>query len=135
MLEYSALMRNSKIEFKLRKNGNEAQGLQGECQFLYHDNPEVTPADKCQTDIALQVPHGTTGSCGVAIEKLPAGSYAVLRKTVEDKQQYGKYWNQLIEETIAKELELDQRPCFELYHSYDEKTGRAGVSFCEAIRV
>ncbi|MCG9683320.1 AraC family transcriptional regulator [Vibrio sp. Isolate23] len=190
MQEYSALMRNSKIGSKLRKNGNEvgaslrysdfelkkqgnidmktvnlekrtvayvrivgpygenyeeaveklylwagAKGLQGECLFLYHDNPEITPADKCRTDIALQVPEGTTGGSGVAIEVIPAGSYAVLRKTVEDKQQYEKYWNQLIEEIIAKKFELDQRPCFELYHSYDEKTGRADVSFCEAIKI
>ncbi|WP_345779272.1 GyrI-like domain-containing protein [Vibrio sp. Isolate25] len=93
------------------------------------------PVDKCRTDIALQVPEGTAGGSGVAIEVIPAGSYAVLRKTVEDKQQYEKYWNQLIEEIIVKEFELDQRPCFELYHSYDEKTGKADVSFCEAIKI
>ncbi len=112
-----------------------AKGLNGECLFIYHDNPETTPANKCRTDIAMTVPEGTEPGNGIEIAEISAGSYAVLRKIVEDKGQYAQYWNQLIEEIVATGLELDERPCFELYHSVDEKTCRADVSFCEAIKI
>ncbi len=112
-----------------------AKGVTGECLFIYHDNPDITPADKCRTDIALVVPDDIEPSNGIEVTTVPAGSYAVLRKTVEEKPQYGQFWNQLIEETVAQGIELDERPCFELYHSYDQQTGRADVSFCEAIKV
>ncbi len=112
-----------------------AKGVTGECLFIYHDNPDITPADKCRTDIALVVPDEIKPSNGIEVTTVPAGSYAVLRKTVEEKPQYGQFWNQLIEETVAQGIELDERPCFELYHSYDQQTGRADVSFCEAIKV
>lgn len=112
-----------------------AKGVTGECLFIYHDNPDITPADKCRTDIALVAPDDIEASNGIEVATIPAGSYAVLRKTVEDKPQYGQYWNQLIEETVAQGIELDERPCFELYHSYDQQTGCADVSFCEAIKV
>lgn len=112
-----------------------AKGVTGECLFIYHDNPDITPADKCRTDIALVIPDDIEPSNGIEVTTVPAGSYAVLRKTVEEKPQYGQFWNQLIEETVAQGIELDERPCFELYHSYDQQTGRADVSFCEAIKV
>jgi len=112
-----------------------AKGVTGECLFIYHDNPDITPADKCRTDIALVVPDEIKPSNGIEVTTVPAGSYAVLRKTVEEKPQYGQFWNQLIEETVAQGIELDERPCFELYHAYDQQTGRADVSFCEAIKV
>ncbi len=112
-----------------------AKGVTGECLFIYHDNPDITPADKCRTDIALVVPDDIEPSNGIEVTTVPAGSYAVLRKTVEEKPQYGQFWNQLIEETVAQGIELDERPCFELYHSYEQQTGRADVSFCEAIKV
>ncbi len=112
-----------------------AKGVTGECLFIYHDNPDITPADKCRTDIALVVPDDIEPSNGIEVTTVPAGSYAVLRKTVGEKPQYGQFWNQLIEETVAQGIELDERPCFELYHSYDQQTGRADVSFCEAIKV
>ncbi len=112
-----------------------AKGVTGECLFIYRDNPDITPADKCRTDIALVVPDDIEPSSGIEVTTVPAGAYAVLRKTVEEKQQYGQFWNQLIEETLAQGIELDERPCFELYHSYDQPTGRADVSFCEAIKI
>lgn len=111
-----------------------ARNLSGECIFIYRDNPEVTPADKCRTDIAIEVPEGTEGGNGIEIGDIPAGSYAVLRKIVKQKEQYGQFWNQLIEEIVSANLEMDDRPCFEQYHSYDDESEVADVSFCEAIK-
>lgn len=113
----------------------ESKGLSGcECLFIFHDNPEVTPADKCRTDLCLTVPPGTEGSQGIEIQRLPAGRYAAIRETVTDKSMYGKLWQQLMDEIAASGMEIDDRPCFELYHSYDEETGVADVSFYNAIK-
>lgn len=112
-----------------------AKGLSdGECLFIYHDNPEVTPADKCRTDLCLTVPAGTEGGQGIEVQKLPAGSYASMRETVMDKSMYGKLWQVLMEEIVASEMEVDDRPCFELYHSYERETNVADVSFYTAIK-
>ncbi|OLQ71159.1 AraC family transcriptional regulator [Photobacterium proteolyticum] len=112
-----------------------AKGLQdGQCIFIYHDNPEATPADKCRTDICLTVPEGTDGSQGIEVKKLPAGSYASIRETVTEQSQYGTFWESLMEQIVASGLEVEDRPCFELYHSYNPETRVADVSFCEPIK-
>ncbi|UXI04148.1 GyrI-like domain-containing protein [Photobacterium sp. TY1-4] len=112
-----------------------AKGLaDGQCLFIYHDNPEVTPAQQCRTDICLTVPEGTEGGQGIEIQTLPAGGYASIRETVTEQRQYGEYWQVLMEAIVASQLEIDDRPCFELYHSYDEQTHVADVSFYTAIK-
>ncbi|WP_163835553.1 AraC family transcriptional regulator [Spartinivicinus ruber] len=112
-----------------------AKGLTGsQCIFIYHDNPEITPAEKCRTDICLMVPTETEVSGGVELQDFPGGSYGVIRKTITDKSQYGPSWDDLMKELIQSGLESDDRPCFELYHSYDPQTHIADVSFCTAIK-
>jgi AraC family transcriptional regulator len=108
---------------------------EGESIFIYHDNPELTPADKCRTDVCLAIPAGVTPPAGIELQTLPAGSYANLRKLVTDKSQYALYWQQLMSQVVDAELTVDNRPCFELYHSYDLKTHHADVSFCISIKL
>ena len=111
-----------------------AHGLaDGECLFIYLDSPEITPADKCRTDICLTVPEDTATGNGIEKQHLPGGSYALIRRTVTDPAQYCVYWEEIMSAIIAAQLEIDNRPCFELYHSYDAATGKADVSFCVAV--
>ena len=111
-----------------------AHGLaDGECLFIYLDSPEITPADKCRTDICLTVPDDTVTGNGIEKRHLPGGSYALIRRTVTDPAQYRVYWEEIIAAVIAAQLEIDNRPCFELYHSYDAATSKADVSFCVAV--
>lgn len=115
----------------------EPRGLAGgECLYIYWDNLETTPKDKCRTDICLTVPADTP--TGGDIEKqqiaIAGGSYAVIRRTVTDSVQYSQYWQELIAVVIDGKLALDDsRPCFELYHSYHAASGKADVSFCAAV--
>lgn len=112
-----------------------ANGLQnGQCLFIYHDNPEVTPADKCRTDICLTVPEGTEVGNGIELMGLPGGSYATIRETVTEKSQYAQFWQELMDQVVASGFECDDRPCFELYHSYNPETNVADVSFYTAIK-
>ena len=34
---------------------------------------------------------------------------------------------------VAARLEIDNRPCFEHYHHYDDASGVADISFCVAV--
>ena len=104
------------------------------CIFIYHDNPEITPAEKCRTDICLMVPGEVQVYGGIEQQDFPGGSYAVIRKSITDTSQYGPSWDELMSELINSGLESDDRPCFELYHSCDPETHVADVSFCTAIK-
>jgi AraC family transcriptional regulator len=104
------------------------------CLFIYHDNPELTPAEKCRTDICLLLPHQVKVSGDVELQPFPGGEYATMRKTITDKSQYGPAWNEHIAQIVELGIEMDDRPCFELYHSYDNEKEIADVSFCSAIK-
>lgn len=104
------------------------------CIFIYHDNPEVTPNDKCRTDICLMVPAETQVPNGIELQDFPGGQYAVMRQTITEHIQYAKAWDDLMGSVIESGAENDDRPCFELYHSYDPQTQHSDVSFCTAIK-
>lgn len=108
---------------------------EGEVTFIYHDNPEITPADQCRTDVGLTVPEGTAGSGAVAIRQVPEASYATLRRAVTEPKQYAETWHELMAQVVSAELALADSPCFERYHSHDPATGHADVSFYVSIEV
>ncbi len=103
--------------------------------FVYHDNPELTPAEKCRTDIGMLLPEPTETAGDVEIVPFEGGSYGVLRGKASNHEEYAKHWVVLTREIIESGLETDERPCFELYHSYDPKTHVSDVSFCTAVKV
>ncbi|MDG3088452.1 AraC family transcriptional regulator [Vibrio hannami] len=102
--------------------------------FVYHDNPEVTPADKCRTDICLMLNREVKASGDIELKEFEGGEYGTMRKTITDKSQYGPAWNEHISQIVELGLEMDDRPCFELYHSYDQENDIADVSFCSALK-
>ncbi|ANS85262.1 GyrI-like domain-containing protein [Vibrio scophthalmi] len=111
------------------------KGLAGNtCIFIYHDNPEITPNEKCRTDICLMVPADTQVPSGIELQDFPGGQYAVMRQEITDFSQYPKLWDDLMRKVIESGVENDDRPCFELYHSFDPQTHHADVSFCTAIK-
>ena len=106
----------------------------GECLFIYLDNPETTPQDKCRTDICLTVPDNAPTGGDIEKQHIPGGCYAVLRRTVTDPAQYNQYWQEAIDAIINAGIAIDNdRPCYELYHSFDSATGTADVNFCTAV--
>lgn len=104
------------------------------CIFIYHDNPEITPAEKCRTDIGLLIDKTATTHPGVELTSFEGGKYACIRKTITEKSQYGEAWEELLAQVVEQQFETDDRPCFDLYHSYDEETQVADVSICTAIK-
>lgn len=113
-----------------------AKGLcGGESIFIYHDNPDISPSDKCRTDICLSVPTGTIASNGIELQELPAGGYASTRRAITNKSNFGLFWDELLSQVVNSGLDTDNRPCFELYHHYDPETQQGDVSFYTAVKV
>lgn len=77
---------------------------------------------------------GSKGSGSVAIQQLAGRRYALTRATVTDQAQYPLLWQQHIGDIVAAGHELDDRPCFERYHSYDPITRVVDVSFCSSLK-
>ncbi len=102
--------------------------------FIYHDNPEITAAENCRTDLCLMIDESITPPQGIEVKNFTGGKYATVRKTITDKSQYGSTWDELIAQVVDQGLDTDDRPCFELYHHYDLEKGHADVSFCTAIK-
>ncbi|WP_047880620.1 AraC family transcriptional regulator, partial [Photobacterium aquae] len=111
---------------------NRLQG--GQCLFIYWDDPAIVDADKCRTDLCLTVPLGTEGTKDIAIQTLPEGRYCTKRAIIKDKSEYAQWWQQLSADAHNAGLMVDQRPCFELYHSYDTETHIADVGFYLAVK-
>jgi AraC family transcriptional regulator len=104
------------------------------CIFIYHDNPEITPAEKCRTDIGLLVPENVEVAGAVEKQPFVGGTYATLRKQITDMSQYGPAWNEHIAQIVDLGIEMGDGPCFELYHSFNPETNESDVSFCSSIR-
>ena len=102
--------------------------------FIYHDNPEITPADNCRTDICLMIDDGVTPPNGIELKAFTGGKYATIRRVITHKSQYSQAWDELIAQVVEQGLETDERPCFELYHHYDPQTEHSDVSFCTALK-
>ncbi|PSU36022.1 AraC family transcriptional regulator [Photobacterium lutimaris] len=111
---------------------NDLQG--GQCLFIYHDDPEKTESSQCRTDICLTVPSGTVVSGDIAIQVLPAGKYCTRREIVRHQSEYPDHWQSLKNEVKNAGFESEERPCFELYHSYDIETHVADVGFYLAVK-
>ena len=104
------------------------------------DNPEITPADKCRTDVCL-----TLLSEGVNVssynaspyntELIEAGSHAVIRAILTQHHEYELAWQQLFQQVFEQNYKLADRPCFKIMHleTSDPKNGLFDVSFCVAI--
>ncbi len=107
----------------------------GESIFIYHDNPEVTALEKCRTDICISVPEGTQVSGEIELCQLPEGVYATEREPVTEKVHYAQHWESLMGQIVETGIELDDRPCFELYYQYDPATGHGDVGFFTPVKV
>lgn len=93
-------------------------GLAGAtCYGIGHDDPSVTPADKCRYDACVEIPAGFEPGGQFSVAKLPGGRYAVTRYTGSPRD-IGLAWNRLMKEWLPSSgLQCDERPCFERYES------------------
>jgi AraC family transcriptional regulator len=116
-----------------------ARGLLGpDTKFLsiYHDNPEITDAQRLRLDVAITIPDHTKVEGEIGKQKLEGGSYAVARVRIHPSQ-YGEAWDALLGGWLpGSGYQPDDRPCFE-FTLKDPKTDPEGmhdVDLCLAVR-
>ena len=99
-----------------------------------HDNPDVTPNDRCRYDACVTVPvEVTTGSAEVDIQELAGGRYAVQRIEVEDPAEIGRLVDAMYGGWLPESgFQADDRPPLEIYHDSKESgpKRRIVLDFC-----
>jgi AraC family transcriptional regulator len=105
-------------------------GLAGAtCYGIGHDDPSVTPADKCRYDACVEIPEGFEPGGQFSVANLPGGRYAVTRYTGSPRD-IGPVWNRMMKEWLPSSgLQCDERPCFERYENLATQTD--GSFTCE----
>ncbi|WP_028104245.1 AraC family transcriptional regulator [Pseudoduganella violaceinigra] len=92
------------------------------CYGIGHDDPSLTPADKCRYDACVEIPAGLEPGGQFSVANLPGGRYAVTRYTGSPRD-IGPVWNRLMKEWLPSSgLQCDERPCFERYESLATQT-------------
>jgi len=97
-----------------------------------HDNPSITPAEKCRYDACLVVPRDFAPDRWVNAADIPGGRYAVaqFRGTAHEIQGA---WDQVFSGWLpGSGYEPDgDRPCVEVYRGDPTVDARSGAFRCE----
>lgn len=101
--------------------------------FIYLDNPQITPAHQCRTDVCITRPDNTTITTPFKAQTLPAGTYATKRITATNDTQFAQAWDSLIESIVESNWSLNNAPCFQHFHQYNRETQTADVSLYAAV--
>ena len=84
---------------------------------IYHDNPEITDADKLRTDICITVPQDTAVDGEVGKMTIPAGTFAIARFELK-ADEYKQAWDSVYGGWLPNSgYQPDEGPCFEIYHN------------------
>ena len=82
---------------------------------ISHDDPSVTPPEKCRYDACITVPADFKAGPEVNLADIPGGKYAVMAFKGSDRD-IGKAWNDIYRQWLPDSgYQPDDRPCFELY--------------------
>lgn len=82
---------------------------------ISHDDPDITPSDKCRYDACITVPDDVSAEGEVGIQMVPSGKYAVYHC-----EGFVKEIGEAFDDLFCKWLpgsgyQPDARPCFEIY--------------------
>jgi AraC family transcriptional regulator len=107
------------------------------CYGIGHDDPSITPPEKCRYDACVEVDEGFIPSGNAVSARLPGGRYAVT-KFQGRAADIGDAWTELFRDWLPSSgLQCDSRPCFEHYPrdtQFDPETGVFTCDICIAVR-
>lgn len=115
-----------------------SHGLEGaQCYGVGHDDPCITPPEKCRYDACVEVAHGFQSGGQASIATLPGGRYAVARFE-GPTSAIGEAWMTLLREWLPSSgMQCDERPCFERFPAasgLDPATGLFTCELCVPVR-
>ncbi len=97
---------------------------------ISHDNPEVTPSDKCRYDACVPVSRDFVSEGEINVQIVPGGKYAVY-EWEGGPEEVGQAWQDLFAWLPDSGFQPDDRPCFERYPFGNELDPRSGAFRCE----
>ncbi len=81
---------------------------------VYHDNPDITEADKLRISVCVTVPEGTKPEGEIGVMRVDGGPYAVATFEL-DASEFGAAWNWLMGTWFPSSgYQPDDRHCFEV---------------------
>jgi len=116
----------------------ESHGLIGNtCYGVGHDDPSITPPDKCRYDACVEVAADFQPGQQADIVTLPGGRYAVARFQAPTSK-IPDAWMWLTREWLPSSgLQCDDRPCFERFDAtmgMNPQTGEFTCDICIPVR-
>lgn len=85
---------------------------------IYHDNPEITEADKLRTSVCITVSAETPTDGDIGKMAIPGGDYAIARFELDGSDQYQKAWDMVLGSWLPDSgYQPDDRVCYEIYHN------------------
>ena len=114
----------------LQENGLENVARYG----IGHDDPDLTPPDRCRYDACAEVPANFLAASNVHLTTLPGGWYAAIDFRGK-AEEMGAAWTALFSQWLpGSGFSLDAaRPCFEHYAPnafHDRKSGEFACDLC-----
>ncbi|MET3134772.1 DNA gyrase inhibitor GyrI [Oxalobacteraceae bacterium GrIS 1.11] len=111
-----------------------ANGLGGRPWYgMSHDDPSITPPDKCRFDACVGVPDDFTPTGLAMLTTLAGGRYAIARFE-GSSATIGDAWTALLRDWLPDSgMQCDARPVFEYYAEesrFDPQTGRFDCELC-----
>ncbi|MBO9646895.1 MAG: AraC family transcriptional regulator [Variovorax sp.] len=104
---------------------------------MSHDNPDVTPPEKCRYDACIQVGDDFSPQGEVGVQTLRGGRFACARFAGTSADIHG-VWVQLCDWLPDSGHQADDAPPVEVYgkdFAMDEKSGAFNCELCMPIRV
>jgi AraC family transcriptional regulator len=96
-----------------------------------HDDPSITPPEKCRYDAAVAVPDDFVATGQAMTATLPGGKYAVchFKGGVQD---IGPAWMKMFRVWLPESgMQYDTRPCFEAYPAWIDDKSSGGIFECD----
>ena len=87
-----------------------------------HDNPDITPDERCRYDACVTVPGDVTAGAGdIDVQDLPGGKYAVQHIEVDDPLAIGQIVDAVYGQWLpGSGYQADDRPPLEIYRDSGE---------------
>jgi DNA gyrase inhibitor GyrI len=103
---------------------------------VYHDNPEITEADKLRSSACLTVPAGTKGEGEIGTMTIPGGLFAVAHTEIAP-DEFGQAWTALMGGWLPESgYQPDDRLCYEVYLNDPKQhpEGKFIIEICEPVK-
>lgn len=101
---------------------------------MAHDDPEVTPPEKCRYDCCIVISDDYELDNNINVNNLPGGKYAVYR-VQHTSECIENAWNDLLTVWLPDSgYQIDDRQLFEKYSIDDNKTGEIISEICIPVK-